>query len=374
MKSTSTLLMVVAVLSGIAVLALGGGGAWWWSVGPLYRGDMEISVSGTSYVQQNRVHAARGSYVAPNGVGSVSSFADRTYDDGFVAVDPGTIESGDGLTWFWGYVRPDQYNAAADTLSFSRGGGSRVSVATTLNDALRDHDRMETWGVEMTAGRRLGKVGAAVVGVQAGLGFLWNLDSRLTGRTYAETISEKRFKVVDVYALDGVVPPPAPYQGTYDGPGPLIPNQPTARREVTTGGSTWRAENDVRIDLEAAVQQLWVGPRLELNAGKGVSVFCVPFVSLNRLEARYERDEWFYAIRNNQRTTLASWHNRTTDEQWLLGVGVRAGARAKLGSSWFVDVVAGIESIETARTTLGPNEAALDLSAYSAMAQVGMEF
>lgn len=376
MKKTITLLLVSTMMLGIASAAYGAevAGGWWWSVGPAYRGDMEISVSGSSYVQQNQVHAASGSYAAPQGIGDASTYANRVYDDGFVAIDPGTIASGDGLTWYWGYARADQYDANADTLTFSRGGGSRVSVATTLNGALNDDDRMEAWGVEFTAGRQLGEYQAAVVALQAGLGFFWNLDTRFSGSTYAETVSEQRFRVEDVYALDGVVPPAAPYQGTYDGPGPLIPNRPASRREAVTGGTAWRAENDVRIDLDAVMQQLWFGPRVGLAVGSRVDVFCLPFVSLNRLEARYERDEWFYAIRGNQRTTLATWHHRTTDEQLLFGIGIRAGARIALKGPWFVDVAAGIESIETAETTLGPNKACLDLSGYSAVTQVGAAF
>jgi hypothetical protein len=346
----------------------------WWSAGPVYRGDVELSVSGSSYVQQNKLHAASGAYQAPSGAGSASSYADRTYDDGFVAVDPGTIESGDGLTWYWGYSQAGQYNAAADTLTFTRGGGRRVSVSTAVNAEWDDSDRMETWGVEFTAGGYLGEAGRATLGWQAGLGLLWNLDSRFSANTYSENISEQQFSIVDVYQLDGVVPPAAPYVGTYDGPGPLIPNRPSARQETVTGGTSWRAENEVRLDLDAAVQQLWVGPRLEAQAGKGVAVFCVPFVSLNRLEARYERDEWFYAVRGGQRTTIASWNNRVTDEQMLLGVGVRAGARVALSGAWFLDVGAGIESIESAETTIGPNTATLDLSGYSVVAQIGAAF
>ncbi len=350
-------------------------GMWWWSVGPAYRGDMELTVKGSSYVQQNGLHAARGSYNSPLGQGAEPIYTDRVYDDGFVALDPGTIESGDGLTWYWGYTRPDQYNAAADTLTFRRGGGSRVSVTTTLNGRLDDTDRLEAWAVEFTGGGRLTQRGQMSIGVQAGLGFLWNIDSRMSGRTYAETITEQRLAVVDVYQLDGVVPPAPPYSGTYEGPGPLIPNRPSARSEVVTGGTTWRAENEVRIDLDAAVQQLWAGPRFEWEAGKGMQVFCVPFVSLSRLEARYERNEWFCGIRaDGAKTTLASWHNRTTDEQLLLGLGVRAGARVTLSGPWFLDVAAGYEAVESAETTLGPNTANLDLSGYTVLAQVGREF
>lgn len=369
------LLGIVIVLCGTLLLANGQSGGIWWGIGPAFRGDIELSISGSSIVQQNGLHAARASGGSPSSVGDANSYANRTYDDGFVAVDPGTVASGDGLTWYWGYARAEQYNAAADTLTFSRGGGARVMVDTVKNASLNDDDRIETWGVELTAGGRMGEYGKAVLGWQAGLGLLWNVDSRITGSTYAETISEQQFSVVDVYPLDGVVPPAAPYSGTYDGPGPLIPNQPGSRREAVTASSSWRAENEVRIDLEAVVQQLWVGPRIEAAAGKGVELFCVPFVSLNRLEARYERDEWFYGIRGDgAKTTLASWHNRTTDEQLLLGIGVRAGARVALGERWFLDVAAGVESIESAETTLGPNTATLDLSGYSAVAQLGASF
>ncbi len=39
--------------------------------------------------------------------------------------------------------------------------------------------------------------------------------------------------ITDIYALDGIVPPPAPYAGTESGPGPLISDVPVSRATIT---------------------------------------------------------------------------------------------------------------------------------------------
>lgn len=374
-QKTTTGLIGVILCTGVLVVIAEELNSWWWSIGPTYRGAMEARVSGPSYVQQLGLRAARPGGGGVGSTGSALDFANRTYDDGFVAIDPGTIASGDGLTWYWGYANAGQYNAAADSLTFTRSGLRVISAQTLRNQAVSQDDEPEAWGFEFTVGRQWASFQKANLEIQAGIAWLGNLDSRFTATPYVEQITDRSYSIVDTYQLDGVVPPDPPYVGTYDGPGPLIPNRPTSRSEVVTASSAWNAENLVRLDLNATFQQVWIGPRIVGLAGDQIRVFCVPFVSLTRLDARWTRDESFETVAaNGRRTTLARWHDRKTDEELLLGIGIRVGAQMPIGRKWFCELVANAETVETAETQVGPQTVSLDLSGYGAALQIGRFF
>jgi hypothetical protein len=61
--------------------------------------------------------------------------------------------------------------------------------------------------------------------------------------------------ITDTYSLNGVVPPSAPYSGTFLGPGPLIPNAPFSR--------------SITVVPEPSSVALWIFGILAL-AGKGL--------------------------------------------------------------------------------------------------------
>lgn len=356
--------------------ALAEGEGWSWSVGPVYRGDMEVKFTGRSYVQEFGLHGANAYQQEPSGAASAAGYADRTYEDGFVNVDPGTVASGDGLTWFWGYESPAQYNAAADTLSFAAGsGGARLRHSVVSSTDLRGEDTMDAWGIGASAGRDLMTKGRVKVGIRVGGDVVWGIESTVRQSTYSERLSRETFSVVDVYDLEGVVPPAAPYAGTLDGPGPLIANIPGRRAETVTGGSSWTAENEVMLDLTIAIQELWVGPRVDVELAKGVTLFGTPYVSLTRVDARVERDEWFRAVYPDGRTdVLESWNDRKVDEELRFGVGVRAGARAQLSGPWFAELGVAYEKVDDLSIGIGPNNVEVDLSGYNVSAHVGRGF
>jgi hypothetical protein len=63
-------------------------------------------------------------------------------------------------------------------------------------------------------------------------------------------------RITDTYALGVVIPPPAPYQGTFNGPGPLIPDVPT-RAVETAQLSGWN-------ELTGSLFALRLGPFIEI--------------------------------------------------------------------------------------------------------------
>ena len=74
-------LVTLSVLPAYAVQAAD----WWFQAGPVYRTGMAVRVSGSSYTQTQGLHAA-----PPVPPADSETYADRTYDDGYVKLDPGT--------------------------------------------------------------------------------------------------------------------------------------------------------------------------------------------------------------------------------------------------------------------------------------------
>ena len=88
---------------------------------------MDAKVNGGSYVQEMGLHAAKPGRYLPNvphvtlpyryqpSDDDISQYGNRSFDNGFVNMDPGTADPNTiepGLTWYWGYDHENQYNQA----------------------------------------------------------------------------------------------------------------------------------------------------------------------------------------------------------------------------------------------------------------------
>lgn len=162
---------------------------------------------------------------------------DHIYDDGFNRVDSGG--NADGQTWFWGYENPSQI--VGDSILMN-------STATTPG-TIRGISDAPYWGVEFNYARELGWNGSYWWGVEIGISWV-NLD-----------ISERRslttdaVRTVDAYPLGGLVPPPAPYSGTFSGPGPRIGDNPQRSFQTFSNAALTTGS----YDLEATLYALRLG-------------------------------------------------------------------------------------------------------------------
>ncbi len=375
MKKTSRWILGSAICILAVLLSFQASNAeWWWSVGPVYRGGMEVEFSGRSYVQELQIQGGR-AYWDLAGIGLPNEIGDRAYDNGFVNMDP--ITSFDGLTWFWGYQSAAQYvtEVPGGALWFSKDGVRQQTRSVVSSTSINSSDDMDGWGLGAVVGRNLAEQGNVRIGVNVGATALWDMESKKTESTYSEQFGLFSYMVVDAYPTFGQAIPVAPYEGTFFGLGPTIPNIPLRREEMETGRTFWRAENTVALSVNVALQELWFGPRLEMDVANDVSAYLTPFASVNRVEARLERKEDFALVYpDGRREVLQSWNDRKTDEEWLLGVGARAGARANLKNDWFVDVGVAYEWVDEMKAKIGPNQAKIDLNSYNAHVHVGRPF
>jgi hypothetical protein len=158
---------------------------------------------------------------------------DRFYDNGFNRVD----DSGNagGYTWYWGYDDSSQV-PGNDNLVLN----SSESVFTTDKN---DQDDGVTHGVELNYRRDLDQLWRGRWGLEGAFGWMrYNIENHSVLRTSATRIS-------DSYVLSGVIPPLPPYQGSPEGPGPVIPDNPQRNVGFVTYGATVFGKREVEMDL-----------------------------------------------------------------------------------------------------------------------------
>lgn len=169
------------------------------------------------------------------------------YHNGFVRTD--VSGNAGGQTWYWGYSEATQI--VGDTLNLS------TAVESPSDGTVGEADGDFQGGFEVMYGRELGRVHLgkrqAPWGVEAGVTSLNTLLK--TSDTYAGQVRV----ITDRYSLGGIVPPEAPYAGTFEGPGPLINATPFAQAEADAAGVA-----EVRTQIETLLVGLKVGPFIEI--------------------------------------------------------------------------------------------------------------
>ena len=151
------------------------------------------------------------------------------YDDGYVLTD--ASENFGGETWYWGYDSSAS-QIAGNTILLSRttSGGDSSSGPLESEPYL---------GAELTYNRELGRQGNLHCGVEAAANYL---DFGVCDNGSLWT------RVTDAYPFTpGTTPPtatpPAPYQGSYEGPGFVIGDTPV--NSTTTSIGQRRFDSDI---------------------------------------------------------------------------------------------------------------------------------
>jgi hypothetical protein len=184
---------------------------------------------------------------------------DRTYDNGYNLVDITGNDHGPGFentTWNWGYSDPGAVQGNTMVLSSSSSPSDRVSKNNT--------DDPQN-GLEVGYSRQFWQNGKWRFGLEGALGYtqLSVHDSHVLNGTIITT--------TDTFVIpDGVVLPPTPYAGTYEGPGPVISSDPFQRETVVTTETTTITG---RRKLESTVYGLRLGPYAQLPLNDRFSLF-----------------------------------------------------------------------------------------------------
>ncbi|MDB6022750.1 MAG: hypothetical protein JWQ04_2607 [Pedosphaera sp.] len=182
----------------------------------------------------------------------------RAYTDGFVNTDVSGNQG--GLTWNWGYKNAAQA-PGNDTLLFH---------ASAVDGATSSRADDPSLGFELSYLRDVVHADWGSWGVKASFGY-----SRIN-LSDNQPQTANFTQITDAYALGGIQVPMAPYNGSFNGPGPVIGSTPTRTATVTPGGASIIGSRGI----DANLFDFHLGPsadfrlsnRLSLQVGGGLAL------------------------------------------------------------------------------------------------------
>ena len=379
--------------AGMALVPAGAQSAeWWFEGGPVFRGAMQFKVNGSSYVQNLARHAAAAPLGAPAGIGPANQYGDRVYDNGYVKLDAGTLNpdavGGPGTTWNWAYNGSGQFNAEANTLSFSKQG--EVGYTQLSSGSASGEGTLSGAGLHLLAGVPLHKSGRWEFDLALGFDGIWGSHSTLNAASYRERTSQLNvtdsYNVADTVGTLGFPPPqtaPGGYRGTYGGPAdgasnwvggyPVIDNTPTSRTTSPQLVST--AQNAIHYQFQTDLYELSLAPRIRFAATKALSLHLTPNLGVGFVNVTANRSETFYNTTAAGTATLGAWNDSSNTWQARFAAGVNLGADYDLGKGFYAGVFGGYNwVVNRVNVTVGPSTASVDDSGYVVGAVLGRKF
>lgn len=346
--------------------------------------------------------------------GPAGTFADRTYDDGYVNQDGGTATAGN--TWFWGYSSASQ--AGGSTLTYhttapggsTTGGGSltryssqRSSWSSLGNDLNWDSElegsgwfgRLESPAIfatgRLSASMEIGYSYASADSAHRNANvFRAHQETRERTTTISAGFAGTTINTItDTYSISGITVPGAPYAGTFAGPGPVISNTPASRTIIpttTTSGTggitagnvvnTTTADffSNVTESLDVDLHTVSIGPHFSCERGR-VRVGISTGLALNiaNWDADY-REDLYVSTNGSSAHMLATYQDHDGGSKVMPGFYLEANANVIVTNR--VSLFAGgrYDWAGTLHGTVGPSDFSLDLGGWTVQGGVTITF
>ena len=289
-------------------------------------------------------------FIAPTGAGVANTFANRTYDDGFVNI--GAATPGSGLTTNWGYQGDSQVHGGS--LNYTLSGGAAQTLPSSGKDG---EDTNSAPDLELSYLRRIRPDLLA--------GFTANLSlAGLAGRT-TSTMDHSSVSIADHYALGGVIPPSAPYSGSFAGPGPLIHNQPTSRDFILSPNGT----NPYLFSHDTDLYSLALGGEIHWQTAES---WYLGFGTGAVLNLAVWNASWHATLPNTTGTTTVGVANNGEDLLW--GLYLKGSAGYRIDERWSIEGFFRYDWNESLHASVSPSTFELGLTGWSAGFGVGYHF
>ncbi len=308
-------------------------------------------------------------------IGPANAFANRTYFDGFVFQDAGTVQNG-GDTWYWGYDNAPQVNNGL--ISFQGGNGTAATATASDNyeyggwssdlDGTAPYLQLE-WIQPYTDSLN--------IGFQGGISFM-NTGASRSLSTFTAAKSRTDFGIIytDTYDLMGSQAPQAPYAGGPNGPGILLTNIPLNRvaTQTVAGGETATAFNSISTDFDLSLATLSLGPVLEYQHG-AFALQASAGLTINIADWDAEQNETLFVSRNGAPATAQNqWTNRDDGTEVLPGFFLQAAISRQLNAQWSLTAFGRYDWVGEVDVHAGPSTGTADLSGWSLGGGVGFRF
>lgn len=336
--------------------------------GPLLNSAKEVSISpsanprqwsmGIGYAPMFNLSAdfrGLGGLPAANPLPAPGPAVFGDYDAGFVRPD---ISGDTALTSYWSYQDNGQYDPTG-------GGFLNLATSSVPGRVAVEKDGDAEAGFEIFATREFDTLDLG------GMPAAWGLKGRLhyagIDLSNSATLAAATLRTTDRYPLGGVIPPLAPYTGSFPGPGPLLSTAATRSAALLPGTATVSGVRELNADLFSfsigpwlaiePVEDLWI----EMEAGLTVAVIEGDFRHFSRTTAPDGRS-----------AVAAGSGGRTTA---LPGFYAGLSAIYRIDEQWDVFLHSRYQYLEDFTVRAGPASAELDFdSAFILSAGVRYRF
>ncbi|MDA0767783.1 MAG: hypothetical protein O3A92_13280 [Verrucomicrobia bacterium] len=225
--------------------------------------------------------------------------------------------------------------------------------------------------------------------MRVGFGFALNLASidhnvRFSDFGLIQTREDYRHDWTDTFELGGVIPPlatpRAPYEGSYDGPGPLINNTPDDRNSVAVLLNTDTATftNRVRASFHGALTTFSFGPTLTYDR-QGLSVRASGGPTVSILDWSSSQDELLSLQETSGGTvggtsTYRTWIDDSSGLKFIPGLFAQVEVLWQYDEDWTLSGFTRLDSATSREVNPGGSSFAIDSSGYTVGLQVGRAF
>ncbi len=361
--------MTLSLTTGANAEETSNGGAWRLSGGVMYRSIRSVSFhaptqSSTAYVP---AAATRGIHGPQANVGDLNTFTDRVYDNGFVNQDAGTIS--DAATWYWGYK--DASQVVDDTLRFQAQSGTETTLnrqTETTSFQAKDSNN-DGAGVMVQAERLWHASDRLSFGLLLQASYV-QLRSTFRNASFRDVQAWTTFSrmVEDVYDLQGVTPPDAPYSGTFAGPGPLIGNIPDARslQQQRVASGTYEAYNQIASRLEIDLTTISLGAVMDGRLGRFRSALSAgPSLNIMAVDASHH-ETLRGGPAGSPSSPLAAWYDADDQTKVEPGVFAQIAIGFALTDQLSIDLFGRADWVSRLTGKVGPANYKANLDGHSA--------
>ena len=259
----------------------------------------------------------------PNNTGALVPGVNRTYDNGFLFRD--ISGNAGGTTWNWGYNTAGQSLAADPAAPFLGASSLAFHSVNSLADGQTrgSRDKMVP-GFDLTYEEVLGRFHISEkrrvnIGILTSFGYM-----RLNQRD-AGSLAGLVGLTTDKYAPGIVLPPLAPYSGSFATPGPLLPDVP-ADRALTVVAATGNVVNK----LDGSLYGFNIGPFIEIPLHDRVSLTLGGGLGVVYASTTYTYSETVVV----PGVVTASRSGRVSADDWLFSGIARANLYVGLNEAW----------------------------------------
>lgn len=288
--------------------------------------------------------------VTANNSGALVSGVNRTYDDGFVFRD--VSGNAGGMTWNWGYNNNSQYTPSDAAAPFSGASSLAFHSVGSLADGVTrgSRDKMLP-GFELVYEEVLGRFHISEKR-RANVGLLVSFGHTGLTQRDAGSLAGTVGLTTDKYAPGIVLPPLAPYSGSFAAAGPLLPDVPASR----TAGPV-AATGTVNNKLDGSLYGFNIGPFIEFPLHERVSLMLGGGVGFVYADTTYSFSETIVV----PGVVTATRSGRVSSGDWLFSGIAKLNLYVGLSEAWSWELGLAYQYAGNSRSTVQGKSANLNL-------------